>query len=132
VCAQARGFSPGPFGITARKGVLLSWSLHASALHITDVSPDLHSDPRAESLEQPRHRPFQTRNLSITAGARIHERTHPKARTIPIVVVTGTDTTDLNEADFAYVLKKPVAPSELVFAVDNSLRRAHGRRASAD
>ena len=57
---------------------------------------------------------------------------HPKARTIPIVVVTGTDTTDLNEADFAYVLKKPVAPSELVFAVDNSLRRAHGRRAFAD
>lgn len=65
-------------------------------------------------------------------GVQREMATHPKARTIPIVVVTGTDTTDLNEADFAYVLKKPIRPSDLVFAVDNSLRRAHSRRASSN
>ena len=49
----------------------------------------------------------------------------PDTRHIPIVVVTGTDANDVKCADFACVLRRPIVPSELVSAVDNSLRRAH-------
>jgi DNA-binding response OmpR family regulator len=43
-------------------------------------------------------------------------------RSIPIVVVTGADTPDLNEADFACVLRKPIHPELLVYAIENCLR----------
>lgn len=41
---------------------------------------------------------------------------------IPIVVVTGTETFDLNEEDFACILRKPVHPELLVYAIENCLR----------
>jgi len=44
-------------------------------------------------------------------------------RDIPIVVVSGTDTRDLNPADFACVLRKPIHPEAIVTAVERSLRR---------
>lgn len=48
----------------------------------------------------------------------------PHTRDIPIVVVSGTDISDLNPANFACVLRKPVRPETVVFAVEDSLRRS--------
>jgi DNA-binding response OmpR family regulator len=50
-------------------------------------------------------------------------RSRSSTRHIPIVVVSGTDTRDLNPADFACVLQKPIDPEAVVFAVERSLRR---------
>jgi len=44
---------------------------------------------------------------------------------IPVVVVTGSDTSDLEPDDFASVLLKPVSGDALVLAVQNCLRRRH-------
>lgn len=53
-------------------------------------------------------------------------RSRSSTRHIPIVVVSGTDTRDLNPADFACVLQKPIDPEAVVFAVERSLRRTRG------
>lgn len=45
---------------------------------------------------------------------------HQDTRDIPIIVVTG-QTADLNESDFACVLRKPIQPQELVAAVQRCL-----------
>ena len=47
-------------------------------------------------------------------------------RHIPIVVVSGTDTSDLDPADFACVLTKPIIADPLIAAVQNCLRGAKG------
>ena len=47
---------------------------------------------------------------------------HHAARNIPIVVVTGKDTANLNLEDFACVLTKPVTAEALIRAVRNCLR----------
>ena len=49
---------------------------------------------------------------------------HAETRNIPILVVTGTDTRDLNPADFPCILRKPVRPDALIAAVDDCLLRA--------
>ena len=49
---------------------------------------------------------------------------HAETSRVPIVVVTGMDVSDLNSADFACVLRKPIDPEQLVLAVDNCLRQA--------
>ena len=41
-------------------------------------------------------------------------------RDIPIVVVTGTSTEHLNEADSAFVLKKPIDPQKLIYCVESA------------
>lgn len=41
---------------------------------------------------------------------------------IPVVVVTGSDTRELDETDFACVLKKPIHPELLVYAIENCVR----------
>ena len=51
-------------------------------------------------------------------------RANPATRAIPIIIVTGTDITDLNERAGVPVLKKPVDPDALVEAVDQLVRRA--------
>jgi CheY-like chemotaxis protein len=50
-------------------------------------------------------------------------RSAPDTMHIPIVVVSGSDTSDLEPDDFACVLNKPVDAEALVLAVENSLRR---------
>ena len=45
-------------------------------------------------------------------------KARPATRDIPIVVVSGHDMSDLNEADFACVLHKPIDPDRLVAAVE--------------
>ena len=47
----------------------------------------------------------------------------PDTRHIPIVVVSGHDTSDLDETDFACILQKPVNPDSLLSAVQNCVRR---------
>jgi CheY-like chemotaxis protein len=51
-------------------------------------------------------------------------RAHVETRSIPIVVVTGSDT-DVDEREFSCVLRKPLTPQALVDAVVKSL---HERR----
>jgi CheY-like chemotaxis protein len=46
----------------------------------------------------------------------------PALRGIPVVVVTGSDTSNLNLDDFACVLTKPVTAEALIRAVKNCLR----------
>jgi DNA-binding response OmpR family regulator len=50
-------------------------------------------------------------------------RANPATRGIPVVIVTGTDVTDLNERAGVEVLQKPVDVEALVQAVDRSIRR---------
>ena len=50
-------------------------------------------------------------------------RARASTRDIPIVVVSGTDMADLNPDDFACLLRKPIHPEAVVFAVERSLRR---------
>ena len=52
----------------------------------------------------------------------------PETRRIPIVVVSGTDTSEINPSDVACVLRKPVAPDAMVSAVESSLRRPRPSR----
>jgi CheY-like chemotaxis protein len=57
-------------------------------------------------------------------------KARPRTCHIPIVVVSGTDMADLNHADFACVLRKPIHPEAVVVAVERSLRE-RGRPESA-
>jgi len=50
-------------------------------------------------------------------------KSRPDTCNIPIVVVSGSDIRDLDPADFACVLTKPIHPEALVSAVERSLRR---------
>jgi len=56
-----------------------------------------------------------------------HElKAHSDTEQIPIVVVTGTDTSDLDAKAFACVLRKPINVDALVAAVDECIRKAGG------
>jgi len=55
---------------------------------------------------------------------------HPETRSIPIVVVTGSDTRDLPASDFNGLLKKPVSTDTLLAAVEHALRNAHLERST--
>ena len=57
-------------------------------------------------------------------GRDVHRemQSHSDLRDIPVIVVTGTDTSDLNEKDFACVLHKPLHPDNLVEAVQKCIR----------
>lgn len=46
---------------------------------------------------------------------------------IPVIVVSGTDTSDLNESDFSCILRKPINPDSLLSALQACIRRT-GRR----
>jgi hypothetical protein len=50
-------------------------------------------------------------------------RGNAATRHIPVIVVTGTDTANLDRSEFACVLEKPVSADELVDAVHNCLNR---------
>lgn len=52
----------------------------------------------------------------------------PETRSVPIVVVTGSETADLDVSQFACVLRKPVDPDALVEQVDRCTRRGRGVR----
>jgi two-component system, OmpR family, response regulator MprA len=52
---------------------------------------------------------------------------HAETSQVPIVVVTGSDVSDLNPSEFACVLRKPINVEELVLAVDRCLRQPRRR-----
>jgi two-component system alkaline phosphatase synthesis response regulator PhoP len=58
-------------------------------------------------------------------GRAVHRllSSHLATRHVPIIVVTGSDISDLNLDDFAYVLRKPLTVESLIAAVDSCLRR---------
>lgn len=49
-------------------------------------------------------------------------KSRPDTQHIPIVVVSGTDTSDLDPEDFACVLNKPISADALILAVQNCLQ----------
>jgi CheY-like chemotaxis protein len=49
-------------------------------------------------------------------------RANPDTRHIPILVVSGNDTSDLDPSQFACVLKKPIDPDALIDAVEQCAR----------
>jgi CheY-like chemotaxis protein len=51
-------------------------------------------------------------------------RSREETRNIPVVIVTGTDTRDLDPNDFRYFLRKPIHPDALIVVVDNAVRRS--------
>ena len=51
-------------------------------------------------------------------------RARTETRGIPIIVASGTDTSDLEAHSLAAILTKPVSPDVLVRAVDDAIRRA--------
>lgn len=60
-----------------------------------------------------------------------HElRSRPETRDTPVVIVTGTDASDLDQKDFAAILRKPIDADALVKAVDDAVRGI--RRAAAE
>jgi CheY-like chemotaxis protein len=61
-------------------------------------------------------------------GRDVHRelKARPETRNIPVIIVSGTDMTDVDAKQFAYVLRKPCDPDRLVAAVDQCMRRAGG------
>ena len=51
-------------------------------------------------------------------------RANPATRDIPIIIVTGTDVSDVAEGAGIPVLKKPIDPEVFVHAVEAAVRRA--------
>jgi len=45
-------------------------------------------------------------------------KAHLQTRNVPILVVTGTDTRELDAAEFAFVFRKPVSGATLIRAID--------------
>jgi DNA-binding response OmpR family regulator len=45
-------------------------------------------------------------------------KARPETQHVPIVIVSGTDTSGLNRDDFACILHKPVSAEELIAAVE--------------
>jgi CheY-like chemotaxis protein len=68
-------------------------------------------------------------DLPRLGGRDVHKelRSHPVTHRIPIVVVSGTDVSDLRPEEFAAVLRKPIGPDRLIEAVQSSVQ-ANQRR----
>lgn len=63
--------------------------------------------------------------LPHVSGRDVHRelRARPRTSHIPVIVVSGTDMSDLNENEFASLLMKPIDPETLVSVVENAIRR---------
>lgn len=62
-------------------------------------------------------------------GRDVHQemKSREEMEDIPVIVVSGTDTSDLNESDFSCILRKPINPDSLLSALQACIRRT-GRR----
>jgi CheY-like chemotaxis protein len=73
--------------------------------------------------------------LPRLSGRKVSEllRAVPATRDVPVIVVTGSDTSDLDPSQFACVLKKPINPDDLIDEVQKCLtdRRRVVSRAEA-
>ena len=70
--------------------------------------------------------------LPRLGGLDVHRelKARPKTSSIPVVLATGSDISNLDPRDFACVLRKPISADALVSAVEDCIRRA--RRAASD
>jgi DNA-binding response OmpR family regulator len=50
-------------------------------------------------------------------------KTDPVTAGIPVIVVTGSDTSNLDPVEFPCILRKPTSPEALIVAVETCLRR---------
>jgi two-component system phosphate regulon response regulator PhoB len=50
-------------------------------------------------------------------------KTHANTRNVPVIVVTGTDTREVDATHFAFVFRKPVQTETLSKAIDASVHR---------
>ena len=68
--------------------------------------------------------------LPHVGGRDVHRelKARQDTRRIPVVVVSGTDMSDLEASEFASLLTKPVEPDVLVSNVKNAIRRAREER----
>jgi two-component system phosphate regulon response regulator PhoB len=64
--------------------------------------------------------------LPHVGGRDVHRelKTRDETRDIPVIVVSGTDMSDLDAQEFASLLPKPIDPDALVRNVEFALRRA--------
>jgi DNA-binding response OmpR family regulator len=64
--------------------------------------------------------------LPRLSGRDVHRemKSHPDMKGIPVIVVSGSDISDLNAADFSSILTKPLKLDNLTAAVDDGIRRA--------
>lgn len=64
--------------------------------------------------------------LPKLGGRDVHRelKARPDTQHIPIIVVSGHDTSDLNPRDFACILTKPASVDALIDAVQNCIRRS--------
>lgn len=64
--------------------------------------------------------------LPHVGGRDVHRelKTRRETRDIPVIVVSGTDMSDLDAQEFASLLPKPIDPDALVRNVEVALRRA--------
>lgn len=65
-------------------------------------------------------------SLPRLSGRDVHGelRARVDTRDLPVILVTGTDISAIDPADFACVLRKPIDTDRLVSAVEDCLRRA--------
>ena len=101
-------------------------ALVAAGFSVVAVSDGLHAlrhlegdTPRAVVLDL---------DLPFVGGRDVHQelKASPATHHIPIIVVSGADTTGLNPADFACILRKPISTDELVTAVRRCLEDHSG------
>jgi two-component system phosphate regulon response regulator PhoB len=64
--------------------------------------------------------------LPHVGGRDVHRelKTRAATRDIPVIVVSGTDMTDLKQDEFAALLPKPIDPDAIVRNVEFALKRA--------
>jgi DNA-binding response OmpR family regulator len=108
---------------------LLRTALQTAGYLVVAVEDGLAALKRIES-ERP-HAVVLDLALPRLSGRDVHRElaARPDTSCIPIVVVSGTDVSDLNPSDFAGILRKPVQPETVVEAVETGLRRT--RRATS-
>ena len=74
---------------------------------------------RPAAARRSRQRLTAARGAARLSGRAVSRelQAHERTQDIPVIVVTGTDTSDLDPTMFACVMKKPIDPDDLVDAV---------------
>ena len=63
--------------------------------------------------------------LPVLGGRDLHReiKSHVHTRDIPVIVISGEDTSDLEPSEFACILRKPMNPDMLLTAIKECIRR---------
>lgn len=100
---------------------LMRTALIAAGHRVIDVGDGLaalrwveHETPSAVVLDMA---------LPRLGGRDVHRelKSRPNTRNVPVVVVSGTDITDLNPNEFVCLLRKPVPTDAIVRAISNGI-----------